>query len=149
MWSMLDSWWLSPCPNITFSMDDFTLAFLSMRCERSRLIPLGARTTEITNSKIWLIYQVGQSRACHQNYDEENASFLLVEDYGQIQIPWNHCLRQLDPIYQYHGHWLLQIFGSINKVVFVVHPQANGQAESANKIILKGLKRKLNDAKGL
>lgn len=31
----------------------------------------------------------------------------------------------------------------------VVHPQANGQAKSANKIILKGLKKKLDDVKGL
>ncbi|XP_057432118.1 uncharacterized protein LOC130724836 [Lotus japonicus] len=31
----------------------------------------------------------------------------------------------------------------------VEHPQTNGQAESANKVILKGLKNKLDEAKGL
>ncbi|XP_057435810.1 uncharacterized protein LOC130728374 [Lotus japonicus] len=31
----------------------------------------------------------------------------------------------------------------------VEHPQTNGQAESANKVILKGLKKKLDEAKGL
>ena len=30
----------------------------------------------------------------------------------------------------------------------VEHPQANGQAEAANKVILAGLKRRLQDAKG-
>jgi hypothetical protein len=30
-----------------------------------------------------------------------------------------------------------------------IHPQANGQAESANKVILNGIKKKLEDAKGL
>lgn len=35
------------------------------------------------------------------------------------------------------------------KFVSVVHPQANDQAESANKIILKGLKKKIDEAKGL
>lgn len=34
------------------------------------------------------------------------------------------------------------------KFVSVVHPHTNGKTESANKIILKGLKNKLNDAKG-
>lgn len=31
----------------------------------------------------------------------------------------------------------------------VVHPPKNGQAELANKVILKGIKKKLDDAKGL
>lgn len=31
------------------------------------------------------------------------------------------------------------------KFVYVVHPQADGQAELANKLILKGLKNKLDD----
>lgn len=35
------------------------------------------------------------------------------------------------------------------KFMFVIDPQANGQAELKNKVILKGLKKKLNDAKGL
>lgn len=35
------------------------------------------------------------------------------------------------------------------KFVSVVHSQANGQAESANKVILNGIKKKLDDAKGL
>ena len=30
----------------------------------------------------------------------------------------------------------------------VEHPQANGQAEAANKVILAGLKRRLQEAKG-
>ncbi|XP_057730432.1 uncharacterized protein LOC130945742 [Arachis stenosperma] len=30
----------------------------------------------------------------------------------------------------------------------VEHPQANGQAEAANKVILAGLKKRLQDAKG-
>lgn len=34
-------------------------------------------------------------------------------------------------------------------VVSVVHPQANRQAELVNKVILKGLKKNLDDAKGL
>jgi len=35
------------------------------------------------------------------------------------------------------------------KFVSVIHPQGNGQAESANKVILNGIKRKLEAAKGL
>ncbi|RDX66712.1 hypothetical protein CR513_54488, partial [Mucuna pruriens] len=30
----------------------------------------------------------------------------------------------------------------------VEHPQSNGQAEAANKVILKGLRRRLEEAKG-
>lgn len=35
------------------------------------------------------------------------------------------------------------------KFILVVHPQANGKAKSANKIILGGIKKKLDEAKGL
>lgn len=39
--------------------------------------------------------------------------------------------------------------GVQTKFVSVVHPQANGKVESTNKVFLKGLKKKLYDAKGL
>lgn len=39
--------------------------------------------------------------------------------------------------------------GIETKFVFVIHPQANGQAESANKMIVNGIKKKLEEAKGL
>lgn len=35
------------------------------------------------------------------------------------------------------------------KFVYILHLHANGKKESANKVIMKGLKKKLNDAKGL
>lgn len=35
------------------------------------------------------------------------------------------------------------------KFIYVIHLQANGQTESANKVILKGRKKKLDDAKGI
>lgn len=38
--------------------------------------------------------------------------------------------------------------GVQKKFIFVTHPQANGQAELVNKVILKGLKKKLGDPKG-
>lgn len=33
--------------------------------------------------------------------------------------------------------------------IFIVHPQASGQVDSTNKVILKGLKKNLDDTKGL
>ncbi|XP_039687900.1 uncharacterized protein [Medicago truncatula] len=39
--------------------------------------------------------------------------------------------------------------GIETKFVSVIHPQANGQAEAANKVILNGIKKKLEAAKGL
>lgn len=39
--------------------------------------------------------------------------------------------------------------GVMTKLVSVVHPEAHGQTESANKVILKGLKKKLDKANGL
>lgn len=35
------------------------------------------------------------------------------------------------------------------KFVYLIHSQANGKVDSANKVILKGIKKKLDDAKGL
>lgn len=39
--------------------------------------------------------------------------------------------------------------GIQNQFISVEHPQANGQAEATNKIILSGIKKKLYKAKGL
>ncbi|XP_039687770.1 uncharacterized protein [Medicago truncatula] len=39
--------------------------------------------------------------------------------------------------------------GIETKFASVIHPQANGQAESANKMIINGVKKKLEEAKGL
>lgn len=39
--------------------------------------------------------------------------------------------------------------GVKTKFISFIHPQENGQAESANKVILKGIKRNLDDAKRL
>jgi len=39
--------------------------------------------------------------------------------------------------------------GIQTKFVLVIHPQANGHAEAANKVILNGIKKKLESAKGL
>jgi len=39
--------------------------------------------------------------------------------------------------------------GIQTKFVSVIHPQANGQAESANKVILNDIKKKLEATKGL
>jgi len=39
--------------------------------------------------------------------------------------------------------------GIQTKFVSVIHPQANGQAEAANKVILNDIKKKLEAAKGL
>lgn len=39
--------------------------------------------------------------------------------------------------------------GMQTKFVYVIHPEANIQVESANKVILKRLKKKLDDSKGL
>jgi len=38
--------------------------------------------------------------------------------------------------------------GIKQKFAFIKHPQTNGQAESANKVLLHGLKRRLEKAKG-
>src|ERR1051325_7006097 len=39
--------------------------------------------------------------------------------------------------------------GIQNRFISIEHPQANGQAESANKVILNAIKKKLDSAKGL
>jgi len=42
----------------------------------------------------------------------------------------------------YRGHHIQHITSSVE------HPQTNGQAEAANKVILRELKKRLGDAKG-
>ena len=39
-------------------------------------------------------------------------------------------------------------FGIINQYSTPAYPQGNGQAEAVNKVILSGLKKRLDDAKG-
>lgn len=43
---------------------------------------------------------------------------------------------------------LMQDLGVKHYFTSVEHLQTNGQAEAANRVILKGLKRRLDDAKG-
>ena len=38
--------------------------------------------------------------------------------------------------------------GITNRYSILVYPQGNGQAEAVNKVIVSGLKKRLNDAKG-
>ncbi|MCI24668.1 protein arginine N-methyltransferase 1.5-like, partial [Trifolium medium] len=38
--------------------------------------------------------------------------------------------------------------GTTQHFASVEHPQTNGQAEAANRVILRGLKRRLDEAKG-
>lgn len=44
--------------------------------------------------------------------------------------------------------YYLSSLGCQARFTAVAHPQANGQAEAANKSILHGLQKKLGDAKG-
>lgn len=66
----------------------------------------------------------------------------------QVQASRCHRLRQWNTILQYHSHKLFSQIWSTNKV-FLVHPQANGQVDLENQMILKWIKKKLNDTKGL
>lgn len=58
----------------------------------------------------------------------------------------------LDNITQFAGVMVIYFckdLGMHTKFVYVVHPQINRQAESANNVILKGLNKKLDDTNGL
>ena len=39
-------------------------------------------------------------------------------------------------------------FGITNRYSILAYPQGNGQAEAVNKVIVSGLKKRLDDAKG-
>lgn len=44
---------------------------------------------------------------------------------------------------------VFHILGVQTKFIFAVHPQVNGQADSTNNVILKGINKVLDNAKGL
>lgn len=53
---------------------------------------------------------------------------------------------------QFDNAMVIDVFwdlGVHTKFISVVHPQVNGQPETMNNVIQKGLKKKLDDAKGL
>jgi hypothetical protein len=55
----------------------------------------------------------------------------------------------MDPVRKLKSDRFLQAPRDKTKFVSVIHPQANGQAESANKVILNGIKKRLEVAKSL
>lgn len=66
-----------------------------------------------------------------------------------IQSSWHHVS---DNGMQFASSSVVKFcrnFGIHNRFISMEHPQANGQAEAANKIILSGMKRKIDAAKGL
>lgn len=74
-----------------------------------------------------------------QNNGKKSTTLLLTEDYVSIRTP--------DAIFSNNGTQFVSImvtgffkeFGMQIKFVSAVHPQANIQVESTNKVILKGL----------
>ncbi|XP_072060323.1 uncharacterized protein [Arachis hypogaea] len=65
-----------------------------------------------------------------------------------IRDPEDRYLGQRHTIYQQEVHGVPHRPGIRQKFSSVEHPQTNGQVESANKIILLGLKKRLDNKKG-
>lgn len=87
MWSISETFLPSPCPNITYPVNDFALAFLSMRHGHSMPFSFSTRSTEVPNSRIWLLHQTDKSRNNIQDYDRKSVSFLLAKNHVQIWAP--------------------------------------------------------------
>ncbi|XP_015949088.1 uncharacterized protein LOC107474020 [Arachis duranensis] len=83
---------------------------------------------------------ISKVKACDNCQKHATLSETPAEELHTIEVSWPF------------DRWGLDILGLFPKapgqIRSVEHPQTNGQVESANRIILQGLKKKLSEAKG-
>lgn len=90
-----------------------------------------------------------RSRGCHQNHGRYNALIQLAEDYLRYRLSGAIVSHSGIHFSSTMVTYFFKDLGVQTRFVYVVHLQANSQAESTHKVILKGLKRKLDDDNGL
>lgn len=89
-----------------------------------------------------------RGKSCIKDYDRKGLSLLLAKDYVQVRFTRNYHFRQWNSLSTLHG-WFLQWPRSINEVYFGRSSTTNGKTKSTNKVILKGINKKLDMAKVL
>ncbi|RDX79700.1 hypothetical protein CR513_39841, partial [Mucuna pruriens] len=95
-----------------------------------RPLPNGTRVDYILDSSSRLLHQMGGSGTDRQHFNRKDQMILLEEDHLPFRLTGRDCIRQR------------------NAVCIPLHGRANGQVEAANKVILRGLQKRLEEAKG-
>ncbi|RDX83983.1 hypothetical protein CR513_35039, partial [Mucuna pruriens] len=111
------------------------LPVLQVRHGYHRRFPNSTRTNEMPDHGGGLFHKVDRSRTGCYHLDRKNQMFLVEENNSSVQSAIRNTLGQWDTI-------CFPLFTSVE------HPQSNGQAKTANKIILRGLRRRLEEVKG-
>ncbi|XP_072081014.1 uncharacterized protein [Arachis hypogaea] len=108
----------------------------------------GTRTGEVPNCCHRLLYHVGGGRAASRHIIGQLPKVHVKANDNQI---WDPEVVISDNGTQFadkkFGEFLAGL-GIKQMFLLVEHPQTNGQVEAANKVILQGLKRRLDHKKG-
>jgi len=106
------------------------------------------RSSKVLNSSRRLLHQVDRGQNLSHHYSPASPTIRLEGHYMPV---WR-------PTYNHHRQWptfidkeLAKFYTSLgikHVTNSVEHPQTNGQAEAANKVILVELRKRLDNAKG-
>ena len=111
-------------------------------------VPTGNQADEVFDRRHRILHQVDRGRPVAQITAHKVQHFVWKNIVCRFGVP-----RRLisDNRTQFASQQLRNLCAEVGiKQVFasVEHPQTNGQVESANRVLLRGLKRRLEKAKG-
>ncbi|RDX85432.1 hypothetical protein CR513_33377, partial [Mucuna pruriens] len=123
----------------TATLYHLTLVILQVGCGYPRLIPNNTRTGEVPDRDGGLFHKMDRGETGCHDLGRKNQTLLLEEDNLSVRLAGQNSLRQRDTVRL--PLKIKQQFTSME------HPQSNGHAEVANKVILRGLRKRLEEAK--
>ncbi|XP_022007355.1 uncharacterized protein LOC110906549 [Helianthus annuus] len=123
---------------ICFSVDNSELMLaLENLGEKTRILIDGGSFVNIVQLNVLKKMSIPESGIIPRSSIQDHGSFRLLSSFKMEKSPQERILEPLGPSW-----WIKGITSTL------VHPQANGQAESSNKIIINNLKKKLGSQKG-
>ncbi|RDY01915.1 hypothetical protein CR513_14700, partial [Mucuna pruriens] len=129
-------------PKIT-TLHHLTLAILQMGGGHLRRIPTSSRTSEVFDNGSRLLHEVTRSRASGHDINGKDQALLLEENNMLVLLVGRDSLRQRDSVRILIDRKFLHSIE--NKIT--VHIDRAPTVEAANKVILRGLRRRLEEAK--
>ena len=113
-----------------------------------RSLSLGYRLSEIFDSCYWLLHEMDWSGATLFHHGCTTRKFVWRNIFTRFEIRESLITDNGTQFVDRKFRDLLSSYRVRHHFTSVEHPQANGQVEAANKVILHGLKKRLDDKKG-
>ncbi|XP_020231099.1 uncharacterized protein LOC109811704 [Cajanus cajan] len=143
-----ETWQLDSSTGRAATLHSSSMVIRHLGGRHTRTLPSCQGTMQIPHRRRGSIHQMDRSRAPGMYLGSSSPEISMEEYHHPIRCPTHPDDRQRPSIYRPEINEFLNGLGIQHKVTSVEHPQTNGQAESANKVILAELKKLLGEAKG-